>query len=197
MTNHRRGEPGTLTPEEVDYIAVVLETATELARSRQDHTANGGAEDTAQMVCLQFLADPARWMATYPPEVFAAVALRNRSEDWRRSERVQRGQGAHRIVDSDGLQRAKREVDSLDQVLEFGGGGFACTGDTADAVASAIDLQRALDMLDPRDRLLVLLVDREGHTVVDASAILGLSRSYASRRLSAARTLVRDPVTAA
>ena len=178
------------------FGARVFITARGLARGRYERGNDAGAHDMAMLVFLQFWSNPARWMATYTPEVFAAVALRKRAEDWRRSERIQRGQGAH-LTERDGARVARREVGSLDELTDRIGDITTSGHDFADSVAAQIDVQDALSMLSSLQRTIVWCVDVEGYTVVEAAATLGKSRAYCQRELGKARQFIRDYVVAA
>ena len=179
----------------------VFETARHLARGRFERGNDAGADDIAMLVFLQFWSEPQRWMTTYSPEVFAAVALSNRAEDWRRAERIQRGEGAHLTV-RDGLRKARRDIGSLEAITEQLGDhvtGDHVTGehDVADAAIARIDVRNALGLLSWLRRVLVWKVDVEGYSVVDVAKALGLSRSYCQRELGTARQFIRDYVVAA
>lgn len=187
----------TLSPEFQEYLRLVSITATRLGRRFEGRGGNDRAEEISQMVVLQFLRDPQSIMARYQAEVFAAVAIRNRHEDWRRSERIQRGQGAREVTGADGLRRAARDVGSLEALTDTIGDLTRGGGDIADSVVTNVDVRAALLMLDIRKRSLVWFVDVEGYTVGEIAACLGLSRPYAQRLLGAARDFIRDYVTAA
>jgi RNA polymerase sigma factor (sigma-70 family) len=164
------------------FGARVYSTAQGLARARFERGTDTGAHDMAMLVFLQFWSDPKRWMASYSPEVFAAVSLRNRAEDWRRTERIQRGQGAH-LVERDGQRVARRQMGSLDELTDRTGDITTSGHDFADAVAAQIDVQDALSMLSELQRELVWRVDVEGYTVVEIAEALGKNRSYCQREL--------------
>ena len=178
------------------FGARVYTTAQGLARGRYERGSDCGAHDMAMLVFLQFWSDPKRWMASYSPEVFAAVSLRNRAEDWRRTERIQRGQGAH-LVERDGQRVARREMGSLDELTDRIGDITTSGHDFADAVVAQIDVRDALDMLSELQRTLVLSVDVEGYTVVEIAEALGKNRSYCQRELGKAREFIREYVIAA
>ena len=178
------------------FGARVYSTAQGLARGRYERGTDNGAHDMAMLVFLQFWSDPKRWMASYSPEVFAAVSLRNRAEDWRRTERIQRGQGAH-LVERDGQRVARRQMGSLDELTDRIGDITTSGHDFADAVAAQVDVRNALDMLSELQRTLVLSVDAEGYTVVEVAEALGKNRSYCQRELGKARNFIREYVVAA
>lgn len=174
----------------------VFISARGLARARYERGTDAGAHDMAMLVFLQFWANPTRWMATYSPEVFAAVALSNRAEDWRRTERIQRGQGAH-LVQHNGASAPRREMDSLDAITECVGDRTTRGHDIGDSVAAQVDVQNALSMLTVLQRTLVWRVDVEGYSVVEAARDLDKSRTYCQRELGKARQFIREYVTAA
>ena len=178
------------------FGARVYTTARGLARGRFERGTDNGAHDMAMLVFLQFWSDPQRWMATYSPEVFAAVSLRNRAEDWRRTERIQRGQGAH-LVERDGQRVARRQIGSLDELTDRIGDITNSGHDFADAVAAQVDVRNALSLLSLLQRTLVWRVDIEGYTVVEVSKELGKNRSYCQRELGKARDFIREYVIAA
>jgi len=178
------------------FGARVYTTAHGLARARFERGTDNGAHDMAMLVFLQFWSDPKRWIASYSPEVFAAVSLRNRAEDWRRTERIQRGQGAH-LVERDGQRVARRLVGSLDELTERIGDITTNGHDFADAVAAQVDVRDALSMLSALQRTLVWRVDVEGYTVVEAARGLHKNRSYCQRELGKAREFIREYVVAA
>ena len=178
------------------FGARVYNTAQGLARGRYERGTDNGAHDMAMLVFLQFWSDPQRWMATYSPEMFAAVSLRNRAEDWRRTERIQRGQGAH-LVERDGQRVARRQMGSLDELTDRIGDITTSGHDFADAVAAQVDVRNALDMLSELQRTLVWSVDVEGYTVVEVAEALGKNRSYCQRELGKARNFIREYVVAA
>jgi RNA polymerase sigma factor (sigma-70 family) len=178
------------------FGARVYNTAQGLARGRYERGTDNGAHDMAMVVFLQFWSDPKRWMASYSPEVFAAVSLRNRAEDWRRTERIQRGQGAH-LVERDGQRVARRQMGSLDELTDRIGDITTNGHDFADAVAAQVDVRDALSMLTELQRTLVWSVDVEGYTVVEVAEALGKNRSYCQRELGKARNFFREYVVAA
>ena len=178
------------------FGARVYNTAQGLARGRFERGADNGAHDMAMLVFLQFWSDPKRWMASYSPEVFAAVSLRNRAEDWRRTERIQRGQGAH-LVERDGQRVARRQMGSLDELTDRIGDITTNGHDFADSVAAQVDVRNALDMLSELQRTMVWSVDVEGYTVVEVAEALGKNRSYCQRELGKARDFIREYVVAA
>lgn len=193
MAHHLSSSPNN---DPQAFGARVYRTAQGLARSRFERGTDNGAHDMAMLVFLQFWSDPTRWMATYSPEVFAAVSLRNRAEDWRRTERIQRGQGAH-LVNRDGQLVARREMGSLDELTDRVGDITTSGYDFADAVAAQVDVRAALSLLSTFQRTLVWRVDVEGYTVVETARELDKNRAYCQRELGKAREFIREYVVAA
>ncbi len=156
-----------------------------------------GADDVEQMVAEQFLANPDHIMATYEPEVFANVAVDSRANDWRRTERVQKGEGARLYRTVDDLAVPGRQVCSIDSLEDFAVDSFNVSADIAQSTVDSLQIQEALSCLDEQQRQLIVLVNFEGYTVVEAAPMVGLSRSYAQRRLGAAREKIISYVIAA
>ena len=75
------------------YCNAVHREALRLATPRRGFE----ADDVAMEVVLEFLLNPEKIMAKHPlPEMFARAATKNTGFDWRRSESIQRGEGARR-----------------------------------------------------------------------------------------------------
>jgi len=192
--------PGTRHLSDVTHDPVVMafwnRVDTELHR-RARRVAGQHAEDVRQRVAVQFFSDPYRIMATYTPERFANVALGCRAADHRRTERIQRGEGARQQFDEiTGLARSAREVCGLEAV-DHEGGRFGTDDDLEFRAVTAGELRDALRLLEPRIAELLWLVAVEGWTVTEAAGHIGLSRAYANRRLSAAKVLLAEVITAA
>ena len=190
----RRAVPttGGIDPLAVEYwtrVAAVL-------RRQAVRVAGQDADDVIQRVALQFWCDPSKYMGDYEPEVFAAVALRSRAEDQRRSDRIERGEGARLVTDRHtGLRRSAREVcsyDAIDPEDEFLG-----ADDAMEWRAMTADVLRdAMRLLEPKIADVLLLL-ADGYSVTEAAERVGLSRSYASRRVSAAKRLLAEVIVAA
>ncbi|MEX1218348.1 MAG: sigma-70 family RNA polymerase sigma factor [Acidimicrobiales bacterium] len=174
----------------------VYSTALRLAQARFERGSDAGAHDMAMLVFLQFWSNPSQYISSYSPEVFAAVSLRNRAEDWRRTERIQRGQGAH-LVEFEGAKVARRDIGSLDDLTDRIGDITRDDHDVATAATVNVDVHHALALLSQLQRTLLWRVAAEGYSVVEVAKTLGLSRSYCQRQLGEARNAVRDYVVAA
>ena len=191
-----KSDPANFTIYSVEtYVAVVIRRARAIVFSKTRHGAN--ADDISQIVGIQFLSDAENIMATYEPEVFAAVAVKNRINDFHRSERVQTGSGARLHTDPDGTVRSGRKNVILETVTEHGEVPLAGHVDFASDLIDSLDLLDAIALLDPIDQQLVRDVFIEGFSVTDAARRLGLGRTGASRRLSAARRVIGGHVMAA
>ena len=125
------------------------------------------------------------------------MAVRSRAEELRRSERIQRAEGARLIEGADGLKRAGREVVQLEAHVEGGGALPQADGDVAERAVDNVTVLTVLDRLPERDRALVYLVDGHGFTVAEAAERVGLSRAYANRQLTRIRAELREAVSAA
>lgn len=191
-----KSEPANFTIHSSEtYVKVVIRRAFTLALSKTGHRAD--SDDIAQMVAIQFLNDAENIMATYEPEVFAAVAVKNRINDFHRSERVQTGSGARLHKNPDGTVRSGRKNVILETVTEHGEAPMAGHVDFAADLIDSLDLLDAIALLEPIDQQLVHDVFIEGFSVTDAAKRLGIGRTGASRRLSAARRVISGHVMAA
>ncbi len=186
--------PGADDDQARRFLAAVVRIVARQAARRHGVDA---ADDLVQLVAQQFWARRAHYMASYTPERFANVALRSRAEEHRRTERIQRGQGARLTVGADGLRRPGREVVALERYETAGGPLPDPDLDVADRVADVAAVRAALDRLPLRSRRLVLLVDGWGLTVGEAAERVGLSRAYANRELTRIRAELRQALSAA
>ena len=171
-------------------VQVVLKRRATLVAGRRH------ADDVQQRVALQFFTDPHAVMRKFTPERFANVALRTRADDHRRSERIQRGEGARQVLDESGLRRSGREVVGLD-AIDPDHDRLGVDHDTVDRIADGERLRVALQLLDPRIARALVLVEVHGHTVIEAAAMIGMSRAYVNRQLLAAKRLLAEVITAA
>jgi RNA polymerase sigma factor (sigma-70 family) len=183
---------GGVTAEE--YLAVVVRTVQRVGARRYGVEV---ADELVQAVAEQFWPRRVQFMATYSPEVFAAVAMRSRADELRRRDRIQRGQGARLVEGADGHKRPGRDVVAWEAHVAGGGPVPHAEVDVAQRVTDAVTVNEALDRLDERSERLVLLVDGWGLTVGEAAATVGLSRAYANRELTRIRSILRDAVSAA
>jgi RNA polymerase sigma factor (sigma-70 family) len=174
----------------------VYERALTLAKKRYEKGSDAGAHDIAMNVFLKFWSNPNEIMSSYEPEVYAAVSLSHRADDWRRTERIQRGEGA-RLTEINGRRVSSRAVESLDEFMSVDGYTSLGLADFDDVIINRVDLQKALKVLSEFQRLLILNVDFLGYSVVQVSESLGLGRPHCQREIQKARQMIRDFVTAA
>lgn len=187
-----RSTGGTGSPE-LDYWIVVEAVLRRLAR----RVAGQDADDVIQRVAEQFFRDPALYMGDYTPERFASVSLRTRADDHRRSERIQRGEGARLRTDvATGLRQPARTVCALD-ALDPEADHFGHDEATEWRTVTTAELRDALRLVEPRVAQLLHLVAIEGYSVTEAATAVDLSRAYANRRLAAAKRLLAEVITAA
>jgi DNA-directed RNA polymerase specialized sigma24 family protein len=153
------------------------------------------ADDIAQEIVVRFLADADAVMAAYTPVAYAAASVADRTEDWRRSQRTQRCEGARTRVDADGSVVVKREVVALEEARSSGAGERPGSSRSAEALVTT-DVERVGDRLalsgaraglDPEDRWLLVRIGAEGHTVTEVARMTRRPREHVSRRYNAAR----------
>lgn len=164
--------PSLHTPE--SYLQVVLRTATRIASGiLRCHDA---VEDVAQIVVQQALTDLESIMERYPaPEAFAAAATRTRAEDWKRSERIQRGEGARLYADPEtGVKVPGRVVGHLEDQDVAAQVECAVAIDTETQALARVEVEAFLAHLGDRDRDLVLLTLLEGYSAKEAGEKWGL-----------------------
>lgn len=190
--------PGTTRGPAPDPVVMSYWSRVDAVLRRRAHVLAGQhADDVHQRVALQFFTAPHEVMAAYTPEVFANVALSSRAADHRRTERIQRGEGARLHRDpGTGLAHPAREVCGLD-VVDPDREHIGADDEFEFRLLQAAELRDALRLLDPKIALILYLVAVEGWTVTEAAEHVGLSRAYANRRLSAAKTLLAEMITAA
>lgn len=195
-----RRTAGDFTDPTRDPVVMTFWNAVDaVLRRRANVVAGQHADDVRQRVAVQFFTAPYAVMAAYTPEAFANVALTSRAADHRRTERIQRGEGARLRHDPvTGLARPAREVCGLEGLdPETDRIGDPVDADIEIRITDRAELRDALRLLDPKIALLLYLVAVEGWTVTDAAGHVRLSRAYANRRLSAAKALLADVITAA
>ena len=175
------------------------------------------AEDIASAAVIKVLPRLEDYRARYEsPEVLARVMASQRKVDFDRSERVQRGEGAHLITVSEpsdpiapsefshGTASAPprrvpaRSVCSLEALTGFD----PPSQDNIDALVnrchaeelthSLIESLRTIHQISPRDLRLFIKVDGYGLSVKQAAAELGLRRETAQRALGRVRKLARE-----
>ena len=174
----------TSTAEEAKYVLRTYSALQRIFRCTNG-TGRNDDNDIVQQSIIRVLRNLASYMAKYPsPDELAAALSTTARLDYERSERVAKGLGAKLYVTTDGTKVAGRTMTSWDNLAEH-----AVPADRADhiaAVESRIDSERAIAHHPLRTRQLIHLVHENGYTVTEAAKIVGCSREYASRILSAA-----------
>lgn len=148
------------------------------------------AEDAAAAAIIRLVPKVATVISAYPSaQVYALAVARSAAEDFQRTQRAQRGEGARLVADRDdpGRLQTKRSVVALDDSVA----GPADPHDVERDVTTSSTLQQLLSGLEPRERWLIWAVEIGGYTVTDAAAVLGISREQASRGRSAIRARLR------
>lgn len=200
----------TLNQIQVDYLKIefnsddgreefgerVYERALTLAKNRFDRGSENIAHDIAMNVFFKFWENPEDVMSRYEPEVYAAVSINHRANDWFRSERIQRGEGA-RLNNIDGRLVAGREVISLNQIDDYTIGSGRGRDDMDEIIVEYVDLKNAINVLTDIQRKLLFSVDVFGNSMVKTAEGLGLNRKFCQREIEKARAIVRDFVAAA
>lgn len=189
---------GVVTDPTQDPVVMAFwSTVDVVLRRRSNVVAGQHADDVRQRVAVQFFSAPYMVMASYTPEAFANVALSSRAADQRRTERIQRGEGARQQRDPvTGEVHSARQVCGLD-ALDPDSERIGDVDEFEFRLVQADELRNALRMLDPKIALVLYLVAVEGWTVTEAADHVGLSRAYANRRLSAAKRFLAEMITAA
>jgi RNA polymerase sigma factor (sigma-70 family) len=164
--------------------------------------AHPDAADAAQIAAERLVRGVDEYIVRYPSPLAIAVALATTaSAEFRRRERAQRGEGARLQHSPEGEVTCGRQVVAIaDHVMRRTARPGVRTSPGVDAVEergyTGIDdldlIVRLVDGLPERMRALLWLVRGEGRDVTEAAAMLGLSRSHASRQLSLVEQRVRS-----
>lgn len=188
---------GLADPTQDPVVMAFWSTVDAVLRRRAQVVAGQHADDVRQRVAVQFFTAPYVVMASYTPEVFANVALVSRAADHRRTERIQRGEGARLQRDPvTGVAHSARQVCGL-EAIDPESERIGIDDEFEFRLIQAAELRDALRILDPKIARILFLVAVEGWTVTEAADHVGLSRTYANRRLSAAKALLAEMITAA
>lgn len=187
------------TPRKPEHDVLITEVYDLLAKKRH-RTLNPVDNMDALQQCLVRLIETIDRLAdrySTASEIAAAVWASGPA-DFRRSERIQRGEGA-RLVRVDGGLRPNRQVISLDAPNRAGDRAIAtdrlhhhaCAEQGYDDVELRYDLAGLLRLLPERIRYLLWLVRVEGLDVTAAAEQLGWSRSHTSRQLHKSEARLR------
>ena len=151
--------------------------------------------DDFKQYCACWLLDRPSLMSKYKPHVLESVVASQRSVDFIRQMSRQVPQGRY-VKDVEA--RDRQAIQYLDSVLNGKDGDathekfLAAPGDLEEGVVNNLMLGSMLKVLTPRQRKVYLLVEIEGHKVVEAAIELGLKREMTQRELGKARKVVAE-----
>lgn len=182
---------------------LILATFEQLTRRRDRSLIAVDNEDALQQCVLRLIEQIDVLAERYPtPTLLAAALWASAAPEFRRTERIQRAQGAQ-LVDSpsDSSKQPKRRVVSLSErdvatdPRRRGTAWFATDETGYSTVELRYEFIELLRLLPPRIRQLLWLVRVEGQDVTDAATALGWSRCHASRQLNKAEARLRRIAT--
>jgi DNA-directed RNA polymerase specialized sigma24 family protein len=151
--------------------------------------------DDFKQYCACWLLDRPSLMSKYKPHVLASVCAGQRAVDFYKKMNSQLPQGKW-VKDSEAIER--KTIQYLDSVLNSKDGNathekfLAAPGDLEEGVVNNLMLSSLLTAMTPRQQQVFLLVEVEGHQVVEAAIELGLKREMAQRELGKARKVVAE-----
>jgi RNA polymerase sigma factor (sigma-70 family) len=151
--------------------------------------------DDFKQYCACWLLERPALMSKYKPHVLASVVASQRSVDFIRQMSRQVPQGRY-VKDVDA--RDRKAIQYLDNVLQGEEGKarheqfLASKEDIESDVVNNLVLGSLLKAMTPRQQQVYLLVEVEGHKVVEAADELGLKREMAQRELGKARKVVAE-----
>ncbi len=184
----------TMTPLEINqYFKEFL-----LALDRKVQFISGfrlAEADDFKGYCSIWLWERKHLMNQYTPQALASVCASQRAVDFIRSMNRQVPQGKY-VKDEDARER--KAILHLDSALAGSKGQatheqfLADPSDMEEAVVSNMMLGSLMKALSPRQQQVYLLVEVEGHKVVEAAIQLGLKREMTQRELGKARKVVAE-----
>jgi RNA polymerase sigma factor (sigma-70 family) len=145
--------------------------------------------------CALFLLERKHLMNEYTPRALASVCASQRAVDFIRTMNRQVPQGKY-VKDADARER--KAILHLDSALAGSKGDathekfLADPSDMEEAIVTNMMLGSMMKALTPRQREVYLLVEIEGHKVVEAADVLGVRREMAQRELGVARKVVAE-----
>jgi len=169
-----------------------------LALDRKVHSIQGfrlAEADDFKSYCSLWLVERPHLMSQYLPHVLASVCAGQRAVDFFRKMNSQLPQGKW-VKDSEAIER--KTILYLDKILDSERGqqvhqDFLASGEDVEAgVVNNLMLGSMLKALTPRQREVYLLVEIEGHKVVEAADVLGMRRELAQIELGKARKVVAE-----
>lgn len=177
-----------------EFISEIDRQIPRLSRFRRQE-----AEDLRSTMCLWLIERP-HLMATYHPRALAATSIRQRAVDFYRSMTRQLPQGR---FDST-VGSLSKPLIWLDAPKSSGGTDSGedyniptattswTTPNIEERVINSMTLGAQLKHLSPRQKQVFVLVELDGHTVVQAARTMGVRREWAQRALGQARRTVRS-----
>lgn len=162
-----------------DFIIEVAQRLEAILRFRHRLTWED-AHDAAAAAVERLCASVTRSRLAYSTAaVYAGAVAASAAEDFRRSVRVQRCQGAHLVVDEvdPRLRRPKRQIVTLDARAHE----VISDTDVERTVTERLDATAVLGELSPREKELIWFIKAEQHPVGETARRLNLSREHASR----------------
>ena len=169
-----------------------------LALDRKVHSIPGfrlAEADDFKQYCAIWLVERPQLMSKYKPHVLASVCASQRAVEFIRKMSRQVPQGRY-VKDVDA--RDRKAIQYLDSVLNGKDGDathekfLAAPGDLEEGVVNNLMLSSLLTAMTPRQQQVYLLVEVEGHQVVEAAIELGLKREMTQRELGKARKVVAE-----
>jgi len=169
-----------------------------LALDRKVHSIPGfrlAEADDFKQYCAVWLVERPQLMSSYKPHVLASVCASQRAVEFIRKMSRQVPQGRY-VKDVDA--RDRQAIQYLDSVLNGKDGDathekfLAAPGDLEEGVVNNLMLSSLLTVMTPRQQQVYLLVEVEGHQVVEAAIELGLKREMTQRELGKARKVVAE-----
>ena len=145
--------------------------------------------------CSIWLWERKHLMNEYTPRALASVCASQRAVDFIRTMNRQVPQGKY-VKDEDARER--NAILHLDSALAGSKGNathekfLADPSDMEEAIVSNMMLGSMMKALTPRQQQVYLLVEVEGHKVVEAAIQLGLKREMTQRELGKARKVVAE-----
>jgi len=184
----------TMTPSEINQY--FKEFLTALDRKVQNIPGFRLAEaDDFKQYCAMWLIERPQLMNKYKAHVLASVCASQRAVDFIRQMNRQVPQGRY-IKDVEAHDR--QAIQYLDSILNSDDGEtthknfLATPGDLEDGVVNNLMLSSLLKAMTPRQQQVYLLVEVEGHQVVEAADVMGVRREMAQRELGIARKVAED-----
>jgi len=151
--------------------------------------------DDFKQYCGLWLVERPQLMNKYKAHVLASVCASQRAVDFIRQMNRQVPQGRY-VKDVEA--RDRQAIQYLDSVLDGKDGDathqnfLATPGNLEEGVVNNLMLSSLLKAMTSRQQQVYLLVEVEGHQVVEAADVMGVRREMAQRELGVARKVVEN-----